>query len=168
MGLEDNQIIAGDGMIEFRLVDIGEGLTQAEIVRWLVAVGDRVSEDEPVVEIETDKAVVEMPAPATGTVVALGGDIGDIVAVGEILVVIDDGSEGAGQPAASGRGRAGNGCAALRRFPSPPHPRRRPRAGHRRRGRSPPHRRARWRGASASIWRRCGGADPADGSWTTT
>ena len=86
-------------MIEFRLVDIGEGLTQAEIVRWLVAVGDRVSEDEPVVEIETDKAVVEMPAPAAGTVVALGGDIGDIVAVGEILVVIDDGSEGAGQPA---------------------------------------------------------------------
>jgi pyruvate dehydrogenase E2 component (dihydrolipoamide acetyltransferase) len=86
-------------MIEFRLVDIGEGLTQAEIVRWLVAVGDRVSEDEPVVEIETDKAVVEMPAPATGTVVALGGDIGDIVAVGEILVVIDDGSDGAGRRA---------------------------------------------------------------------
>jgi pyruvate/2-oxoglutarate dehydrogenase complex dihydrolipoamide acyltransferase (E2) component len=89
-------------VIEFRLVDIGEGLTQAEIVRWLVAVGDRVSEDEPVVEIETDKAVVEMPAPATGTVVALGGDVGDVVAVGEILVVIDDGSEGAGQPAGVG------------------------------------------------------------------
>ena len=87
-------------MIEFRLVDIGEGLTQAEIVRWLVAVGDRVTEDEPVVEIETDKAVVEMPAPATGTVVALGGDVGDVVAVGEILVVIDDGSEDEGQSAA--------------------------------------------------------------------
>ena len=61
---------------EFRLVDIGEGLTEAEIVSWLVAVGDHVVEDQPVVEIETDKAVVEMPAPATGTVVALGGEPG--------------------------------------------------------------------------------------------
>jgi len=78
--------------VEFRLVDIGEGLTEAEIVRWLVNVGDRVVEDQPVVEIETAKAVVEMPAPATGTVVALGGGAGDMIAVGDMLVVIDDGS----------------------------------------------------------------------------
>jgi pyruvate/2-oxoglutarate dehydrogenase complex dihydrolipoamide acyltransferase (E2) component len=76
---------------EFRLVDIGEGLTEAEIVSWLVAVGDHVVEDQPVVEIETDKAVVEMPTPVTGTVAALGGEVGAVISVGEVLVVIDDG-----------------------------------------------------------------------------
>jgi pyruvate/2-oxoglutarate dehydrogenase complex dihydrolipoamide acyltransferase (E2) component len=76
---------------EFRLVDIGEGLTEAEIVSWLVAVGDRVVEDQPVVEIETDKAVVEMPAPVTGTVIALGGEVGAVISVGELLLVVDDG-----------------------------------------------------------------------------
>ena len=67
---------------QFRLPDVGEGLTEAEIVSWLVAVGDRVVEDQPVVEIETDKAVVEMPAPATGTVVSLGGEVGAVIPVG--------------------------------------------------------------------------------------
>jgi pyruvate dehydrogenase E2 component (dihydrolipoamide acetyltransferase) len=77
---------------EFRLADIGEGLTEAEVVKWLVAVGDHVAEDQPVVEIETDKAVVEMPAPVTGTVVALGGDVGSVISVGEVLIVVDDGT----------------------------------------------------------------------------
>lgn len=94
-------------MNEFRLVDIGEGLTEAEIVSWLVAVGDHVVEDQPVVEIETDKAVVEMPAPVTGTVVSLGGEPGTVVAVGEVLIVIDDGTTDDGAPndpgAAGGR-----------------------------------------------------------------
>jgi pyruvate dehydrogenase E2 component (dihydrolipoamide acetyltransferase) len=79
---------------EFRLVDIGEGLTEAEVVSWLVSVGDHVVEDQPVVEIETDKAVVEMPAPVTGTVVALGGEVGAVIAVGELLLVVDDGRDG--------------------------------------------------------------------------
>jgi pyruvate dehydrogenase E2 component (dihydrolipoamide acetyltransferase) len=79
---------------EFRLVDIGEGLTEAEIVSWLVTIGDHVVEDQPVVEIETDKAVVEMPAPASGTVVALGGDVGAVIAVGDVLLVVDDGVDG--------------------------------------------------------------------------
>lgn len=83
---------------EFRLVDIGEGLTEAEIVSWLVAVGDHVVEDQPVVEIETDKAVVEMPAPVTGTVVALGGEPGAVLTVGDVLVVIDDGPSAAAGP----------------------------------------------------------------------
>jgi pyruvate/2-oxoglutarate dehydrogenase complex dihydrolipoamide acyltransferase (E2) component len=82
---------------EFRLVDIGEGLTEAEIVSWLVAVGDHVVEDQPVVEIETDKAVVEMPAPVTGTVVELGGEVGSVVAVGDVLLVVDDGTVGASE-----------------------------------------------------------------------
>ena len=77
---------------EFRLVDIGEGLTEAEIVSWLVAVGDHVVEDQPVVEIETDKAVVEMPAPVTGTVVTLGGEVGAVMSVGDVLLVVDDGT----------------------------------------------------------------------------
>ncbi|CAN5892371.1 dihydrolipoamide acetyltransferase family protein [soil metagenome] len=77
---------------EFRLPDIGEGLTEAEIVRWLVAVGDPVETDEPVVEVETDKAVVEIPSPYPGVVLHHGGDVGDVVEVGDVLVVI--GSEG--------------------------------------------------------------------------
>jgi pyruvate/2-oxoglutarate dehydrogenase complex dihydrolipoamide acyltransferase (E2) component len=75
----------------FRLPDVGEGIAEAEIVRWLVEVGDHVTEDQPFVEIQTDKALVEMPAPASGTVTSLGGGEGDIVKVGEVLVVIDDG-----------------------------------------------------------------------------
>jgi len=74
---------------EFHLPDIGEGLSEAEIATWLVAVGDHIDEDVPFVEIQTDKAIVEMPSPATGTVVSLGGGEGDIVRVGEILIVID-------------------------------------------------------------------------------
>jgi pyruvate/2-oxoglutarate dehydrogenase complex dihydrolipoamide acyltransferase (E2) component len=86
--------------VELRLADIGEGLTEAEIVRWLVAVGDRVREDQPVVEIQTDKAVTEMPSPATGTVAALGAAEGDVIRVGDLLVVIDAGDGAPAAPAA--------------------------------------------------------------------
>jgi len=85
---------------EFRLPDIGEGLTEAEIVRWLVAVGDTVAADQPIVEVETDKAVVEIPSPYAGVVVSRGGEEGDVVEVGEVLVVI--GEEGDESPAVSG------------------------------------------------------------------
>jgi len=85
---------------EFRLPDIGEGLTEAEIVRWLVAVGDTVTADQPIVEVETDKAVVEIPSPYAGVVVSRGGEEGDVVAVGEVLVVI--GEKGDESPAVSG------------------------------------------------------------------
>jgi pyruvate/2-oxoglutarate dehydrogenase complex dihydrolipoamide acyltransferase (E2) component len=87
--------------VELRLPDIGEGLTEAEIVRWLVAVGDHVREDQPILEIQTDKAVTEMPAPATGVVATLGGGVGDLIRVGEILVVIDDGNGTAPAPTAA-------------------------------------------------------------------
>ncbi|MGH8945047.1 MAG: dihydrolipoamide acetyltransferase family protein [Acidimicrobiia bacterium] len=84
---------------EFRLPDIGEGLTEAEIVRWLVAEGDRVEADQPVVEVETDKAVVEIPAPYSGVVLRHGGGEGEVVEVGEVLVVIGDEDEmAAGEP----------------------------------------------------------------------
>ncbi|HSL25857.1 MAG TPA: dihydrolipoamide acetyltransferase family protein [Acidimicrobiia bacterium] len=85
---------------EFRLPDIGEGLTEAEIVRWLVPVGGEVRSDQPIVEVETDKAVVEIPSPYAGVVLHHGGSEGQTVAVGDILVVV--GSAGEVWPAGSG------------------------------------------------------------------
>jgi pyruvate/2-oxoglutarate dehydrogenase complex dihydrolipoamide acyltransferase (E2) component len=78
---------------EFRLPDIGEGLTEAEVVRWLVPVGATVAVDQPVVEVETDKAVVEIPSPRAGVVLHHGAAAGETLAVGEILVVIGDDGE---------------------------------------------------------------------------
>lgn len=75
---------------DFKLPDIGEGLTEAEIVRWLVAEGETVDSDQPLVEVETDKAVVEIPSPYAGVVLRHGGAEGDVIEVGEVLVVIGD------------------------------------------------------------------------------
>ncbi|MFF1257565.1 dihydrolipoamide acetyltransferase family protein [Streptomyces sp. NPDC058321] len=77
----------------FCLPDIGEGIAEAEIVRWLVAVGDVVAEDDPVAQVETDKALVEMPSPAAGRVLELGGEEGARIRVGDRLIVIDDGRD---------------------------------------------------------------------------
>lgn len=79
-------------MHTFKLPDIGEGLVEAEIVSWLVAEGDPVGLDDPLVEVETDKTVVVMPAPVAGIVVRHGAEAGETVAVGAVLAVIDDGS----------------------------------------------------------------------------
>jgi pyruvate dehydrogenase E2 component (dihydrolipoamide acetyltransferase) len=73
---------------EFKLPDLGEGLTEAEIARWLVAEGDEIAEDQPLVEIATDKTTVEIPSPAAGTVTQLLAGEGDVVPVGTVLVVI--------------------------------------------------------------------------------
>ena len=73
---------------EFRLPDLGEGLESADIVTWLVAVGDRVEIDQPLLEVETAKANVELPSPLVGVVVTLHGDPGTTVAVGAPLVTI--------------------------------------------------------------------------------
>ncbi|WP_336000403.1 dihydrolipoamide acetyltransferase family protein [Halorientalis halophila] len=72
--------------VEFVLPDVGEGLTEAEIVQWLVGPGEAVSEDQPIVEVETDKAVVEVPAPVTGSVQELHAEAGEVVPVGEVIV----------------------------------------------------------------------------------
>lgn len=77
----------------FKLPDIGEGLAEAEIVRWLIPVGGLVAMDQPVVEVETDKAVVEIPSPYAGTVLHHGGEEGQVVEVGSILVVVGDAEE---------------------------------------------------------------------------
>ncbi len=71
---------------EFRLPDIGEGLAEAEVVQWRVSVGDNVQENQTVVEIETDKAIVEIPSPATGVVKHLPVAPGQRVKVGAVLL----------------------------------------------------------------------------------
>ena len=75
-------------MSAFALPDLGEGLNEAEIVTWHVSVGDHVIADQPLVSVETDKAVVEVPTPFSGTVVSLFVQEGDIVSVGAQLVEI--------------------------------------------------------------------------------
>ena len=77
-------------MPDFLLPDLGEGLTEAEIVAWLVEVGDEVSIDQPVVEVETAKAVVEVPVPFAGRVMAVFGRPGESLAVGSPLITVAD------------------------------------------------------------------------------
>jgi len=74
----------------FRLPDLGEGLTEAELVRWLVAVGDVVAVDQPIAEVETAKSVVEVPSPFAGVVSALHGEEGEALAVGAPLIEVDE------------------------------------------------------------------------------
>ncbi len=81
---------------EFKLPDLGEGLTEGEVARWLVAEGQEVAEDEPLVEIQTDKTTVEIPSPAAGVVSQILVEEGRVVPVGTVLVVI--GGDG-GRPA---------------------------------------------------------------------
>src|SRR3954467_10387515 len=73
----------------FKLPDIGEGISEAEIVAWHVAVGDRVEEDLQLADMMTDKATVEMESPVAGTVIELAGEVGDQVSIGAALVVIE-------------------------------------------------------------------------------
>jgi len=75
---------------EFKLPDLGEGLTEGEVARWLVSVGDEVAEDQPLVEIQTDKTTVEIPSPAAGKVAQILVDEGKVVPVGTVLVVIGE------------------------------------------------------------------------------
>ena len=82
---------------EFRLPDLGEGLTEGEVARWLVAEGDEIAEDQPLVEIQTDKTTVEIPSPAAGTVSSIRVAAGEVVPVGTVLVVI--GGEAGESPA---------------------------------------------------------------------
>jgi pyruvate dehydrogenase E2 component (dihydrolipoamide acetyltransferase) len=85
---------------EFKLPDLGEGLTEGEVARWLVAEGDEIAEDQPLVEIQTDKTTVEIPSPAAGTVTSIRVAEGDVVPVGTVLVVI--GGDGPPPPAPAG------------------------------------------------------------------
>ncbi len=77
---------------EFKLPDIGEGIHEGEIAKWLVAEGDKINEDDVLVEIQNDKAVVEIPSPVDGTVSKIHRE-GEVTTVGTTIVTIDDGSE---------------------------------------------------------------------------
>jgi len=89
---------------EFKLPDLGEGLTEGEIARWLVSEGQAIAEDDPLVEVQTDKTTVEIPSPAGGTVTKILVEEGAVVPVGTVLVVI--GGDGAGPTAAEEQPRA--------------------------------------------------------------
>ncbi|MFC3995695.1 dihydrolipoamide acetyltransferase family protein [Nocardiopsis sediminis] len=106
--------MSGGGAVRgFLLPDLGEGLTEAEILTWLVAVGDTVAVDQPVAEVETAKAAVEVPCPFAGTVAALHGAPGDSVAVGAPLISIDT------SPAESAAGSAEPGTVVPAARPAP-------------------------------------------------
>lgn len=98
----------------FRLPDIGEGITEAEIVAWHVKVGDSVSDDDQIADMMTDKATVEMESPVSGTIVELAGEVGDMVPIGSPLVIIEtsDVPEVAEEPAAELSAEEGGGAVA--------------------------------------------------------
>jgi len=73
----------------FKLPDIGEGVVEGEVVQWHVTAGDAVTEDDPIVDVMTDKATVTIPSPVTGIVTSLSGEVGEMVAVGSTLVEFD-------------------------------------------------------------------------------
>ena len=83
---------------EFKLPDLGEGLTEGEIARWLVSEGQEIAEDDPLVEIQTDKTTVEIPSPAAGKVARILVAEGKVVAVGTVLVVIGDDEAAPAEP----------------------------------------------------------------------
>ena len=87
-------------VFEFKLPDVGEGLSEGEIVRWLVAVGETVAVDQLLVEVQTDKAVVEIPSPVAGTLVKQGGQPNDILPIGAVLASIEVADE---QPSTSAK-----------------------------------------------------------------
>jgi len=77
------------GVRTIKMPDVGEGVAEAEIVEWAVKVGDLVKEDQVVAAVMTDKATVDIPTPVAGSVLALGGAVGDVLAVGAELIRID-------------------------------------------------------------------------------
>ena len=103
-----------------RVPDLGEGSVSAEVIAWKVAAGDTVREDAPLVELSTDKAVVEVPSPVSGVVVAVSGKPGDTLAVGSELAVfeVEGALEGAGVPSAAPSARPASPAPSAR--PAPP------------------------------------------------
>ena len=184
------------GQRSIRMPDVGEGVAEAEIVEWSVKVGDLVREDQVVAAVMTDKATVEIPTPVAGTVLALGGGVGDVLAVGSELIRIDapglpdcpppaprKGAAAKPEPPAPRPPLAARPAAeaapidAPRPAPAPVRRRRRPppfphapdwrRRGPRAKGRSPRRRCARERAKRASICASCAARGPPGASLTT-
>lgn len=100
---------------EFKLPDIGEGLTEGEVVKWLVKEGDAVQSEQPMVEVMTDKATVEITSPRTGRIAKILAQDGQKIPVGSVMVVIEEGAGGGAAPAAA----ASPAAAAAKAQPSP-------------------------------------------------
>ena len=89
------------GRFTFRLPDIGEGIAEAEIVAWHVQPGDFVKEDGRLADLMTDKATVEMESPVAGKVLEVAGEVGDVIAIGSPLVVLETEGDVGEAPAAA-------------------------------------------------------------------
>jgi pyruvate dehydrogenase E2 component (dihydrolipoamide acetyltransferase) len=87
-------------VFEFLLPDLGEGIAEGEVLKWHVEVGHEVAEDAPLLDVETDKAAVTIPSPRGGKLTTIGGKAGAIVNVGDMIAVIDDGSQADARPVA--------------------------------------------------------------------
>ncbi len=85
-------------MYEFKLPDLGEGIHEGEILQWHVQPGDLVRDDDPLVDVETDKAAVTIPSPKSGRVTSISGAVGQSVTVGTVIAVIDEDAEAAAEP----------------------------------------------------------------------
>jgi pyruvate dehydrogenase E2 component (dihydrolipoamide acetyltransferase) len=85
---------------DFRLPDLGEGIAEGEVIKWLVKEGDKVEEHQPIVELETDKAVVQVPSPKNGTILKLNGSPGEKIRVGDVLCTIGEAGEKVSKAAA--------------------------------------------------------------------
>lgn len=106
-------------MTEFVFPDVGEGITEGTVRKWLVKEGDSVEEDQVMAEVETDKAVVEMPSPVSGTVLKIYVQEDEVVNVGQVLVVIGEAGEDVPEPGAVAAAPMPSGPAAEAAVPSP-------------------------------------------------
>jgi 2-oxoisovalerate dehydrogenase E2 component (dihydrolipoyl transacylase) len=89
----------------FKMPDVGEGVAEAEVVEWHVKVGDRVEEDQHLVDVMTDKATIDIESPVAGTVVEVAGEVGDVVAIGAMLLVIEVEGEATAEEAEAAAGQ---------------------------------------------------------------
>src|SRR5688572_31436403 len=103
--------------VELRVPEVGESITEVQIGTWLKAEGDAVERDEAVVEIESDKATLELPAPVSGTIEKLLKKKGDVVKIGELIATL---AEGAGNGAKPKKGAAGGKAPAAPQSPAAP------------------------------------------------
>ena len=107
---------------EFKLPDIGEGVHEGEVVKWFVKEGDAVKENDPVVEVMTDKVTVQIPSPVTGKILQLRAKEGEVVKVGSTLVVFGEAGEAVPEPTPAAARMASATPAAPVRMAAPPPP----------------------------------------------
>src|SRR3989449_1237127 len=105
---------------EFKLPDIGEGVHEGEVVKWFVKEGDPVKENDPIVEVMTDKVTVQIPSPVTGKILQLRAKEGEVVKVGSTLIVFGEAGEALPTPPQAARPTAPPPAPARTEAPPPP------------------------------------------------